>query len=183
MMLHLITQCLVIILFLNACATSPTPKHEVENIQRIPQLDYLEIQNRVGIDLAPGQTGYREKTFDACDLGPALHELSEPLSNCHHAYFTLIQFQLSCRTSDEPDTILTEGDLRPLQDKKLKWTLGKTIGQIQTDFQGNGVIRAISGSSKRKSYLRISTGKDFLMMHAGQASAIVTPPAWCGDQR
>lgn len=164
-----------------SCATAPekTTAAPVEDLPSAPKLNYLEVQERLGIFLPADETGFREQAFDACDLGAALGELNDPLKDCHHAFYTVIQFQLSCREADQPGTVLSEADLYPLQERSLKWSLGKTAGTTRTDYQGRGTIRAISATSRRRAYLRISTGVDFLVMRANEATAIVTPPSWC----
>jgi hypothetical protein len=165
---------------LAACAsTSKREASPFTQVPSLPRIDYLAIQNRLGLDMSPAETGFKEQKFDACDLGPALSELNEPILNCHHAYFAVIQFQLSCRASDQPSSILSESDLSPVSNQAIQWKVGKISGDTQTDYRGQGTIRAISGNSMKNNFLRISTGTDFLMMRAGQAAAIVTPPAWC----
>jgi hypothetical protein len=170
----------LVCLFFAACSTTPkeTPP-PAEFPAATPKIDYAELQNRLGVELPMGGTGFREKSFDACDLGPALVDLVEPLKDCHHAYFILVQFQLSCRQNEESTGILTESDLTPVSNQNLKWKIDHATGETQTDFQGQGAIRAISGRSLRKGMLRLSTGVDFLNMRVEQATAIVTPASWC----
>ncbi|MBC7398094.1 MAG: hypothetical protein H7333_11680 [Bdellovibrionales bacterium] len=169
---------LIISSFLFSACSTPPVAPPIEPTAS-PSLNYLELQNRLGVELAPEVTGYREKAFDACDLGSALGELKHPLNDCHHAYFILVQFQLSCRADEDTPNVLNEADLTPVQDQKLRWEIGKLSGDTLTDFQGRAVVRAIAGKSTRKNFLRISTGKDFLSMRVEQATAIVTPPSWC----
>lgn len=144
-----------------------------------PQLDYESLQSRLGLRPAPSSTGFWEERFDACDLGDALHTLEPPLVDCHRAYFTLIHFQLSCREDVETQEILTESDLQPVKNRRLSYALGRIQGASLTNARGEGVIRAIHGASLRRAHLRISTGKDFLMVRANEVTAIVTPPQWC----
>lgn len=144
-----------------------------------PTIDYIDVQARLGIEIPYGETGFREQAFDACDLGVALNTLKEPLRDCHSAFYVLVQVQLSCRGTEESLSVLTESDLRALSDRKLQWKIAKLSGDFKTNERGVGVIRAISGRSISKEFLRLSTGTDFLMMRVKQATAIVTPPAWC----
>jgi hypothetical protein len=139
------------------------------------RIDYAALQDRLGFEMRSDQVGYQEKVFDACGYQSELSHLKD----CHHAYFVLAQFQLSCRGSEESNSILTASDLQPLSGKSLKWRAGKNHGEIQTDQGGFGQIRAISERSMKRQELRVSTGKDFLVIVAGQATNIVTPPSWC----
>ncbi len=151
-------------------------------MKTIAPINYIELQNRLGIELSVDSTGFREQSFDACDLGESLKELKHPLSDCHKAYFVLVQFQLSCRQDEESPNVLSESDLTPVRDRALKWEVAKLKGHARTDFQGRGVIRAISSRPTRKTFMRLSTGDDFLNMRVEQATAIVTPPSWCKNQ-
>jgi hypothetical protein len=169
----------VLILTLTIAACSSTPKVPVETPRARATIDYDDLQNRLGLDLAPGETGFREKKFDACDLGEALHELKEPLSDCHQAYFTLIQYQLSCRSELQPGAVLTEADLTPVGNQHLKYTLNQHTGPTVTNHRGEGVIRLITRTSQKRTHLKISNGTDFMMVRANEVTAIVTPPEWC----
>jgi hypothetical protein len=140
-----------------------------------PRIDYNALQDRLGFEMKSYQVGYREKIFDACSYQSEL----PPMKDCHHAYFVLAQFQLSCRASEESSSILTAADLQPVAEKSLKWRAGKNHGEIETDRGGFGQIRTISENSMKRQQLRVSTGKDFLVIVAGQATNIVTPPSWC----
>jgi hypothetical protein len=167
-------------IFLAACSTSRVaPIPEVPVVAPRATLNLRELQNRLGIELGPEGTGFREKSFDACDLGDALNDLRNPVKDCRQVYFALVQFQLSCRQSEQPTEALTDADLTPVKNQKLKWQLGKEAGETETDFQGRGVIRVLSGVPIKKSFLRLSTGVDFLNMRVEQVTAIVTPPSWC----
>ena len=176
-----VTAVSLFLLLFAACSTPPQKVEPpfVEYTRPKQTLNLIELQNRVGIQMGIGETGFREKSFDACELGTALNELKVPLTDCHHAYFVLVQFQLSCRQAEESSEVLTDADLTPVRNQALKWQIGKLSGDTQSDFQGQGVIRAISSGPIRKSYLRISTGVDFLNMRVDQVTAIVTPPSWC----
>jgi hypothetical protein len=139
------------------------------------RIDYAALQDRLGFEMRSDQVGYQEKVFDACGYEQDL----PPMKDCHHAYFVLAHFQLSCRASEESNSILTASDLQPLSGKKLKWRAGRNHGEIETNQGGFGQIRAISEHSMKRQELRVSTGKDFLVIVAGQATNIVTPPSWC----
>jgi hypothetical protein len=176
-MKHFWLALLLMFIFVG-CATSEKNSEPIVPIVT-PKLDYQAIQESVGIDVPDTGTGFREKTFDACDLGGALFELNPPIRDCHHVYFVWIGFQLSCRESEESASILTEADLKPVSSQMLHWKVGNRAGDSQSDYQGHGVIRMLSNSSAKKAYLRLSNGNDFLNMHAADVSAIVTPPSWC----
>jgi hypothetical protein len=165
-------------LFFAACSTTPKESAPVEMPVAAPQIDYELLQTRLGIELTG--TGFREKSFDACDLGSALDTLKVPLPDCHHVYFALVQFQLSCRENEESTAVLTESDLTPVRNQNLKWKIEKSSGETQTDFQGQGIIRTLSAKPLRKGMMRLSTGVDFLNMRVEEATAIVTPASWCG---
>jgi hypothetical protein len=172
---------LVPLLVFSACSTPVPSKHAPMSLDETPRqsLSLQELQNRLGIQMGLGETGYREMSFNACDLGRALSDLKPPLKDCHRAYFVLVQFQLACRQSDQPNDVLGADDLTPLRNKNLKWKVGNTSGETQTDFQGQAVIRSISSETTQNAFLRISTGVDFLNMRVKQATSIATPPSWC----
>jgi hypothetical protein len=162
-----------------ACST--TEKARLPEIPITPRLDYAEIQNRLELDMRPEESGFKEKIFDACYLGGELTNLRDAPSNCHHAYFTVVQFQLSCRGSEESAAVLTESDLTPVKIQNINWVIARSTGSVQTDYSGRAMIRFISGKSAKKSMMRLSTGTDFLNMRTEQATEIVTPPSWCGQ--
>lgn len=161
-----------------ACSSAPKVATPPEAPAR-PSIDYDDLQNRLGLDLAPGETGFREKKFDACSLGDALSTLQEPLTDCHQAHFALIQYQLSCRADQQPDAVLTEADLTPVSNRRLKWTMNRLTGPSTTNHRGEGIIRVISRASVKRAHLKISNGTDFIMVRANEVTAIVTPPEWC----
>lgn len=131
--------------------------------------------------MAPSETGIREKTFDACDLGPALNDLGEPLKDCHKAYFALIQFSLACRPTEQPTGALEASDLTPVRNQHITWKVDEKItGELETNFDGRGAIRVISPKTQKRSFVRISTGVDFLYVRANEATDIVVTPSWCG---
>jgi hypothetical protein len=166
----------ILIVVVSACSSSPKKK-EAEYVR--PKINYDEVQNQIGLDLVPGRTGFSERKFDACYLGEALENLVPRLKDCKQAYFTLVQFQISCRQDEQPTAHLTDSDLQVLSNQQLKWTMGSTLGELKSDFGGNGFIQTITSSSQKRSYLRISTGFDFLVMRANDATSIVAPPSWC----
>lgn len=179
-----ILSAIVLSVLAASCSTAPAPKPEAPSAPAAPRIDYVEVQNRLGLDLAPGQTGFREKKFDACSLGAALEALPVPLADCHQAYFTLVQYQLSCRQDDQPEAMLTEADLRPVAHQRLKWTMiptsgAQSSGPSETDARGEGQVRTISSKSLKRAHLKVSNGTDFLMFRAGEATQIVTPAGWC----
>lgn len=173
----------VLLLVLSACASAPKKAAEpvIGVPAPVPKINYEEVQNKIGVDMSPSDTGIREKVFDACDLGPALAELKEPLKDCHKAYFSLIQFSLACRPTEQPDGVLGADDLTPVRNQHIKWNVGEKItGELETNFDGRGVIRVISPKSQKRSFVRVSTGIDFLFVRANEVTDIVVTPSWCG---
>src|SRR4051812_16853255 len=86
--------------FVSSCATTEhrTPSPEPVPVESAPpQIDYLAVQHDLGMDGPPENVGYREKGFDACRLASDLPEISD----CRHARFILVRFQLSCRPTQE----------------------------------------------------------------------------------
>jgi hypothetical protein len=163
----------LILFFFSSCGTPPKAPEAPEPV-RI-EIDYPSLQSRLGIESKPDRVGYQEVVFDACEFS----NLLPPFKDCHHAYYILAQFQLSCRASEESNSILSASDLQPLMTKPLKWRAGKNYGEIITDPAGYAQIQTISEKSMKRQQLRVSTGKDFLVIVAGQSTNIVTPPSWC----
>lgn len=162
-----------------ACSSAPVKDATREEGRSRPKIDYDELQRRLGLAFGENETGFREMKFDACDLGEALSEVKPPLSDCRQAYFTAIRYQLSCRSEDQPEGVLSASDLSPLAHRNLKFTLDRAQGSTRTNAQGEGVIRAISRASQKNVYLKISDGTRFMMLRANSVRSIVTPPDWC----
>lgn len=174
----------LICLFLTSCSTVPKPPPVPISVEPTPRpaINYPDVQNKLNVELSPQETGFREKKFDACDLGPALDDLNPALSDCHQAYFILAQLQLSCRASEDTSQVISAQDLSAVRNQSLRWEIGKLKGQAQTDIDGRVVIRAIAPKSNKKAFLRLSNGTDFLQMRVEQATEVVTPPSWCAGQ-
>jgi hypothetical protein len=158
------------------CAT-PERKESSPVPQSVtPRIDFLALQHDLGMAVSPNWVGYREKRFDACRFATDLPNISD----CSRAHFIQIGIQLSCRPRDEGDnSILDPGDLTPIGNRELRWQLGEASGHFRTDLEGFGLILEITSVSMKKQGLRISTGEDYLLIRAGQATQIVTPVSWC----
>jgi hypothetical protein len=162
-------------LLIAGCATSEKRETSVPPEVSAPRIDLLAIQHDLGMDDSSGRVGYREKRFDACRFAADLPSVPD----CGRALFIQIGFQLSCRLSEESGNSLEPVAQTPLRDRELRWVLEGLSGRTRTDSAGFGLILAIAPRSLKKQHLRVSTGEDFLVIRAGQATEIVTPASWC----
>jgi hypothetical protein len=134
------------------------------------------VEQSLGMDVESNWVGFREKRFDACNLGGPLPSLRD----CHRAYFVQIGVQLSCRPNGaEGSVVLNSNEPTPLSNQKLFWRTDEISGDVQTDQYGFAHILTIGSASMKGKGLRISTGTDFLVMRAQEATSIVTPADWC----
>jgi hypothetical protein len=168
----------LLLLLASGCATGEKKEAPVSATSEPPthHLDLLAVQHDLGMDPSPSFVGYKEKRFDACRMKEDLSHISD----CSRAYFIQVGIQLSCRPTEEAqNNTLDPGDLTPAGNRDLRWQLSPTSGQFRTDVDGHGIILAITAHSMKKQYLRISTGEDFLITKAREATQIVTPVSWC----
>jgi hypothetical protein len=174
---HIATASLFL---LAACTTAEKKEAEPAPIVPVaPQIDLHAIQHELGMDAAFEWVGYREKKFDACRLAAEIPGVPD----CKRAYFVQIGFQLSCRPPGErEDGFLNPIESTPIGDRELTWKLEGYSGRLQTDPVGFGLIQMLASRSMKSVGLRISTGEDYLMIRAGQATQIVTPASWCPQQ-
>lgn len=189
--------CLSLVLFVSACASTPSeesggekvllppPAHPedetsfTEGEPGIPPVDYVGLQHILDMDRAPTSLGFKEKSFDTCVVG---HGYSHS-DACRTEHFAVIHFQLMCRNGDEtsPNVALSSSDYRPIANRTLDWTLSKRKGHIQTDESGYGQIRMAFKDNPREQRLKINLGQQFLYMRAGDIERVVTPPVWCSE--
>lgn len=164
----------LLLILATGCATSE--RNESAPEPQTHHLDLLAVQHDLDMDPPPSFVGYREKRFDACRMAPDLPNISD----CSHAYFIQVGVQLSCRPSDDAENVtLSESELTPVANQDLRWRIGHASGEFRTDPSGFGMMLAITARSMKKQRLRISTGTDFLITRAGEATQIVTPTSWC----
>jgi hypothetical protein len=167
---------LLILLLMSGCATNETKNFPAMSESPTHHIDLLAVQHDLGMDPSPTFVGYKERRFDACRMAPDLPNISD----CSRAYFVQVGIQLSCRPTEEAqNNILSQGDLTPVGNRDLRWRIGHASGRFRTDHDGFGIILAITASSMKKQGLRISTGEDFLVMKASEATNVVTPVSWC----
>jgi hypothetical protein len=168
----------IVLFFLLAAGCTTGERNESPVVSEPPthHVDLLAVQHDLDMDPSPSFVGYKEKRFDACRMKPDLPEISD----CSRAYFIQVGVQLSCRPTDEAqNSILGQSDLTPVGNRDLRWKIGQASGHFRTDVDGHGIILAITAHSLKKQGLRISTGTDFLIMKAAEATQIVTPVDWC----
>ena len=168
----------LLLLLASGCATGERKESPPPSTPEPPthHIDLLAVQHDLGMDPSPSFVGYKEKRFDACRMKEDLPNISD----CSRAYFIQVGIQLSCRPTEEAqNNTLGQGDLTPVGNRDLRWQISPASGQFRTDVDGHGIILAITAHSMKKQYLRVSTGVDFLIMKAGEATQIVTPVSWC----
>ena len=150
-------------------AVKPSEKPEV-------RIDYIGLQNDLGLEYGIDQLGYHEKIFDSCRAGRGFSHSDD----CHREYFVLLHFQLLCRPNESNGyTELTEADTQAISNRQIDWLLQNKKGQVVTDSSGYGQIRMTYPVSPRERHIKLNSGRKFLHMEAGELTKIVTPPDWC----
>ncbi len=142
----------------------------------LAEIDYSSIQRLLSLDKSRNELGYEERAFNTCQVGFGF----SPLENCQNKYFVVIHFKLMCRDSEGTISYqLSEADLKPVSNEKLRWTLKNLNGVLETDSMGFGEIVAIATQSPRHERLRLSSAKDFLLIRAYEINRLIVPSNWC----
>jgi len=173
------------IFFVIACNTAPKQANVATAPKRIllpssetgePNVDYVALQRSLGLERTPESLGFAEKPFNTCTAGYGYSSTN----NCRQMYFVVINYQLTCRMSDDAVANgISNEDQIPIGNRSLIWTLKGVNGNSQTDSQGFGQIATVSAISQRPQRLKLSTGVDFLYMKANELTKVVTPHSWC----
>lgn len=170
---------LFITFLVSACGTAPTPapsQTAPETLPREPQIDYIGLQQTLGLERADQKLGYIEKSFDTCTAG---HGFSHS-ENCHKEFFVLMHFQLKCRETDEaPPEGVSAMDTHPIGNHPIRWALDNKQGIVQTDSDGYGQIRTSYVKRPGSKHIKLSSDTHFLYVKAKDLDRIVTPPIWC----
>lgn len=175
-----------LVVFLSACSSSqkkdsiPAPGPVQISIEddATSRIDYISLQNSLGLTRDSESLGYTEKTFNTCQAGFGYSSNQ----NCHQEVFMVLHFKLTCRDSEGTiSSILTDADVSPIAYKDLKWNLKDINGVITTDGSGYGQIRATSKKSQKRERLKIALGPDFLYMRANEITKVITPRSWCDN--
>jgi len=171
---------------LSACGSDPMKLPPAEGsippeappvaVEEPTRIDYIGLQQTLGLDRADENLGYVEKAFDTCKAGNGFSH-SE---NCHKEYFVLLHFQLKCRETDEaPQDGVSAMDTHPIANHAISWVLEKKKGVVQTDSQGYGQIRASYMERPGTKHIKLASDTHFLYVIAKELDRIVTPPIWC----
>jgi hypothetical protein len=171
--------------FLAACTSTPkketyTPSTPIttEAPEETSRIDYLALQTHLGLDRAPEDLGYTEKSFNTCEAGYGFSRSQ----NCHQEYFILLHFRLLCRdTEGTISTVLTDADTTPLAGRNVRWNLKGINGTSPTDGLGYGQVRMTSPISQKKQRVKIAIGNEFLYMRANEITKVITPLPWCSQ--
>lgn len=170
-----------LVLMATGCTTGDIKQTPIapEPQSQLHRLDLQEVQHDLDMEPPTSFVGYREKRFDACKMQSELPAITD----CSNAYFIQLGLKIYCRPTEEPEGIaLSESDLTPLANRDLVWKMADASsisGHLHTDLSGSGIILTIAQHSLRKKHLRVSTGKDYLIMTAGDVTQIETPVSWC----
>lgn len=147
----------------------------------VKQKAYEEVIDIIGLqsalNLSGAKIGFFEKNYNTCSVGYGYLQNE----NCRNLYMTVIRFQIVCRPEmNDPNKIISQSDLTPVANKKLKWKLGSSItGSSETNYGGYGQLIAISSQSQKNQRLKINSGNDFLLIKSHEIDQVVTPPDWC----
>lgn len=156
--------------------TAQTPKTESVSDDSNGSIDEIALKKFLGLDIEPQSLGYRERSFNTCDVGFGYSKSK----NCRQQHMVLIQFRLQCRDSEGTvSRVLSSEDLQPISRKEVRWNLPGQKGVTETDSEGYAQILAIAPGSQRSQRLKLAKGNDFLYLRAGEITQIVTPRDWC----
>lgn len=178
--------------FAIGCATSQVPVGPQSNIYEPPppaakkrsigldlndyQIDYDGLQNYLKLQRRPSRLGFAQKAFNSCRVGYGLPKGEM----CRKLYYNVVHFRLQCRDQEgTTSTVQTHVNTAPIAKQTLNWTLERAEGNVETDYEGFGQIRAITYKPAARQRLKISNGEDFLYLRAGDLTRVVTPPEWC----
>jgi len=170
---------IIAILALVSCASD-----KIKDNQSVPTqlptsyeevIDFVGLQN--ALKLSGTKIGFFEKSYNTCNIGHGYLQNE----NCRNLFMTVIRFQIVCRPEiKDPNKIISQRDLTPVANKKLKWKLGPSItGTSETNNGGYGQLIAISSQSQKNQRLKINSGHDFLLIKSHEIDQVVTPPDWC----
>lgn len=141
-----------------------------------PVIDYVGLQQSLGLDRDARNLGFSEKSFNTCLVG---HGFSDS-EDCRRLYMVVINFQLLCRYSEGTiSRALSSLDMQPISSRSVNWNLRTENGSIYTDSDGFGQIRSTSEASGKQQRLKLAVGNDFLYMRATDITRVVTPSPWC----
>ena len=153
----------------------PIPKRTSEK-KSSEEIDYKSIQRLLELDVDYKKLGYFEKNFNTCQIGYGYSKLD----HCRTEFFIVANFRVMCRDSEGTiSTVLTDDDLRPLAQQDLHWFLKNADGTLRTDGYGYGQIILTSTIPQKNQRLRLSNGKDFLLLRARDVRQLIVPKNWC----
>ena len=166
----------------SACSTArmkqPSPT-EIPNEPPAPpaemRIDYIGLQQTLGVNRPDTKLGYVEKAFDSCTAGNGFSHSND----CHKEIFVLIHFQLKCRETEEAPADGSPMVTHPIANHPVKWLLEKKGGVVQTDSDGYGQVRTSYRSRPRDKHIKLTSDTHFLYVKAGDLDQIVAPPIWC----
>jgi hypothetical protein len=140
-------------------------------------LDLDALEQSLGLSGQVTDLGYHEKSFNTCTAGYGYSSSHD----CRKQVMTVIRFRLSCRESEG-----TESDVdyqqSPVYSNSLRWSLGNQKGNVATNTEGYGSIRALYPISNRGARLKITLGNNFLVVRAEDIRRIVAPNSFCSTR-
>lgn len=180
----------ITILGLSACSTTP-PAGPETNTYEPPlsrevrrkgfdlndyDIDYEGLQRYLKLERRESKLGFEQKSFSSCEVGYGFPKGEM----CTRLHYSVVHFRLQCREQEgTTSTVQTHVNTSPIAHETLRWSLERAEGDVQTDGEGFGQIRAITYKPAAKQRLKISNGEDFLYLRAGDLTRVVTPPEWC----
>lgn len=182
-----------LLMIVTACTTGEKQRSE-EKYGRLPEefprppskkeaakksmgpVNVVGLQARLGMNRAHHVLGYREKSFNTCEVGNGYPESDD----CQNESLVVIHIQMMCRDSDDTvSEVVTEANLTAIANQNLKWNLGKLSGLTKTDREGFAQIRTVASGSQIDSRLRVTMDSDFLFLRAGEVNRVIAPKQWC----
>ncbi|MEZ0393421.1 MAG: hypothetical protein ACAH59_14470 [Pseudobdellovibrionaceae bacterium] len=183
----------VLVLLLAACSSSQTksddrgwvPQSSSPKGESVPSttpareeinVDEVGLQKWLGLNSSPEHLGYREKSFNTCEVGFGYSKSH----NCQKQHFVVINYRLQCRDSEGTvQKTLSQLDLRDIASEDVRWNLSSQKGVSRTNGDGYGQIRGIFSGSQKQQRLRMALNNEVLFMRAGEVTQLVTPQSWC----
>ena len=141
-------------------------------------IDYVGLQNSLGLTRDRKRLGYLEKPFNTCRAGHGYPSSGR----CGRDYFMLIHFQLLCRDAEESShSAFDSSRMSALSGRVVSWSIKGQSGTFSLDEDGFGQIRTTSPTSHKYQRLKIVADNEALYIKAGEIGRVVAPPSWCSN--
>ena len=128
------------------------------------------LQSQLGMNRAPSDLGFAERSFNPCVYGLS--------TSCESQYLSVVHFQLVCRDS-EGTVSAVPISLTPIVHPNILWSVAGQSGGTATDRNGYGHFSVVTPSPLRGNRLILRKGTHYVGVEVNEVSKIVLPKNWC----